>query len=327
MVWHFTEGEAELHGAVQGRVDAAFRARQARLHTAQHLASRLLHDRWDAPTLSARMSEDSFTIDTGRADLPAEALVAVEDELLAWILADHPLQVLRPSPDELAALPIRSAPKVTDDVRVVVVGEQVLDATPCGGCHVARTGQLGIVRLASTERYKGGTRVRFRVGAGVLADDRRRQAELAAAATRLKAPPLELDAAVGRLMDDRDALRERFSRLQQELVRLRTEAVAAAAVGDPPRAWTRLDEADPGLARSLAAAVARSIGGVAVVACPGKGGLFVAATARDSLDDLGRWLRPRLAPLGFRGGGRGETLQGSMPADRWDEVEGALSEG
>jgi len=325
VVWHVLAEDVSLSGAVAGRVDRGFRANQARLHTAQHLASRLLHDRFDAPTESARMSPDSFTIDLSRADLTAEHLASVEDELLAWVLADHPVEVRRPTPTELAALPIRSAPKVTEDIRVVVVGEAVLDATPCGGCHVSRTGELGVVRLAHFERYKGGTRVRFRVGPGALHDDRQRTAAMTEAATLLKAPPLELATAVARVLDDRAATRERLARLQQELIKLQGAALGATAVGEDPRSVVaRLPDDDAGFARALAAEIARAIGGVAVVACPGKAGLFVAATARESVADLGAWLRPRLQPLGFRGGGRGETLQGSMPEDRWAEVAAAL---
>ena len=70
---------------------------------------------------------------------------------------DPPVRAFFPTPDELSALPLRRAPKVSGAVRVVMVGD--FDVTPCGGTHCTSAGQVGLVRLTGVERYKGKVRV------------------------------------------------------------------------------------------------------------------------------------------------------------------------
>ena len=64
-----------------------------------------------------------------------------------------------PEPAELSRLKLRRDPKVTASIRVVAIGD--FDFSPCGGTHCARTSNIGAIRIAASERYKGMTRVTF----------------------------------------------------------------------------------------------------------------------------------------------------------------------
>ena len=43
------------------------------------------------------------------------------------------------------------------------------DPSACGGTHVTRTGAIGIIAIAATERFRGGSRVTFLCGGRALA--------------------------------------------------------------------------------------------------------------------------------------------------------------
>jgi len=101
------------------------------LHTGQHMLSRALADVAKGETVSSRLGESACTIDL---DLEAvdERLVAEAEALVNAVVDDDvPVRAWFPSAVELAALPLRRTPKVTEDIRVVAVGD--FDFTPCGG--------------------------------------------------------------------------------------------------------------------------------------------------------------------------------------------------
>src|SRR5580692_11814355 len=153
---------APLEGRVTGELDWARRRQHMAQHTAQHLLSGTLLDRAQAATASARLGESALTIDVTRDRIPDAELAAAED--LANDLVDDDLAIRAwfPNAEELAQIKLRRDPKVTADIRVVAIGD--FDFSPCGGTHVARTSQLGAVRIMSAERYKGMTRVTFVAG-------------------------------------------------------------------------------------------------------------------------------------------------------------------
>src|SRR4051812_25872909 len=157
---HLIAGEPPAVGArVTGELDWVRRRQHMAQHTAQHLLSGALLDRAQAATASARLGENSLTIDVARDRIPEAELAAAEDLANDVIDDDVAVRAWFPTPDELAALRLRRDPKVTVDIRVVAIGE--FDRSPCGGTHCARTSQLAAVRITGAERYKGMTRVTF----------------------------------------------------------------------------------------------------------------------------------------------------------------------
>ena len=66
------------------------------------------------------------------------------------------------SAEEAAALPLRKESVRTGTLRLIEVPD--FDISACGGTHVARTGAIGAVAIASSERFRGGTRVEFLCG-------------------------------------------------------------------------------------------------------------------------------------------------------------------
>ncbi len=147
---------------VRGVVDRHHRRSQMALHTAQHMLSQALYLELLADTVSARLSEASATIDLNIADATDAGLDKAAQAVNALIDDDVAVRAIFPTPEELAALPLRSPPKVTDNIRVIAV--QDFDVTPCGGTHVERTAQIGFVHLTKTERVKKSLRVHFTAG-------------------------------------------------------------------------------------------------------------------------------------------------------------------
>ena len=163
-VLHMLDGTLPQVGqSVRGVVDAVRRREQMSLHSAQHLLSQALFVHASAETVSARLGEHGGSIDTDKKSIADDAIAAASAAVNALIDTDAAVIARVVKPDALADLPLRAPPKVSGEVRVVFAGDY--DVTPCGGTHVTRTSQIGLVHITHTERVKGKVRVHFVAGA------------------------------------------------------------------------------------------------------------------------------------------------------------------
>ncbi|HEV7558288.1 MAG TPA: DHHA1 domain-containing protein [Kofleriaceae bacterium] len=298
-------------GPVRGELDWARRRQHMAQHTAQHLLSGALLDRAAAPTASARLGESALTIDVARDRIPEADLAAAETLANDIIDDDLAIRAWFPSADELASLKLRRDPKVAADIRVVAIGD--FDLSPCGGTHCARTSQIGAVRITSTERYKGMTRVTFTAARRGRADLFARDHVLRGLATQFSCGPAEVPSAIDKLRRDADAASVEITALRGRLAGIvassfsGTGAVVAALPGDAE------------LLRGVAAKLVAS-GRDAILCAPDEtGATAVLFRAPGSTLDCGALWKKLAATLGGRGGGKADRAEGrfATPPANW----------
>ncbi|HEY3821587.1 MAG TPA: alanyl-tRNA editing protein [Polyangiaceae bacterium] len=303
-------------GVVRGAIDAARRRDHMAQHTAQHALSAALVDVARAETVSSRLGASACTIDVEGA-LDERGLARAEDLVNAVVMDDVPVRSLFPTPDELARMPLRRAPKVDRDVRVIDI--EGFDVSPCGGTHCTRSGQIGVVRVVGLEKYKGGWRVTFHAGRRALEDARRKEGVLAELARELTCGMLDVGSAVGKLRGEVKARMDALSTTRGELVELLAEKVLAA---HPPDAGgtTRIvlvrPRDDVPMLRTLAGRLSARPDVVAFCASDdgGQGDLsIVVQRGAGASFDCGAWLKGVAGKLGGRGGGRPERAEGRLP--------------
>lgn len=153
-VVHFVEGDAAMLAAgdpVHGEIDWDIRHRRMRMHTCMHLLSVAV----PAPVTGGALSETRgrLDFDLPETTLDREQVTAALNELIA---RDDPVTTEWITPEELAARPdlVKTMsvqpPRDAGPVRLVRIGD--LDLQPCGGTHVAATGEIGRVRVAKIEK-------------------------------------------------------------------------------------------------------------------------------------------------------------------------------
>lgn len=152
-----TEGTAPPPvGASLGMtLDWTRRHAHMRVHTALHLLSVVI----PLPVSGGAIAADKGRLDFDMPDAP-EDKQALEDTLNALIARDLPVTEDWITDDELAANPglvkTMSVMPPTGQGRVRLVrigtGPDQVDLQPCGGTHVARTGEIGPVRLGKIEK-------------------------------------------------------------------------------------------------------------------------------------------------------------------------------
>jgi alanyl-tRNA synthetase len=312
---HVVDGQRPAVGTeVVGTVDFARRRVHMALHTGQHILSRALLEIAQAETVSARLGETACTIDVGVADIPERDIARAEELANAVVENDVAIRSFFPDPEELARLPLRREPKVSDHVRVVQIGD--FDWTPCGGTHCLRSAQVGFVHVVGAERYKGGTRVSFGAGRRAREQLAGESAVLRALGQELSSGPRDVPLAVEKLRRELAAAREALGMVRARLAqRAADEIIRASRAEGREMIIAQLEEAPAELLRAVAKRITDEPSAVAILAGRDEDGApLVVARGSASTFDCGSFLKRAAQAAGGRGGGRPERAEGRIPA-------------
>ena len=310
------------------QVDWVRRFDHMQQHHGQHLLSAVFERLHGASTVSFHLGAETCTIDLdlSPALLPAEVLAAAESAANQLVWRDLRVDARERSPEELAALPLRK--DAVKGARIVVVsGErngkaEVEDASPCGGTHPRRTGEVGAIAVGRAQKWGAGTRVEFVCGGRVLAGLHRAEERLLRASAALRCAPAELPDAAAKLAEEGQARRKEVDRLVEALAAAEAERLDASRPGPAPLA-ARIEGllGTPAGLRAVAQALAGRgrvglVGGV-----EGERAHLCFTRPRGPGAHLGEVLREAVAALGGKGGGSADLAQGSGPAvARLDEA-------
>ncbi|KAB2385992.1 alanine--tRNA ligase [Actinomadura montaniterrae] len=219
-------GEAQAGDSAHAEIDLTRRAAISRSHTATHLVHagfrRALGE--SAAQAGSENSPGRFRFDfTASGAVPASVLRDVEDEVNEVLIGDLDVRAFHTSIDEARAMGALAlfGEKYGDEVRVVEVGDYSREL--CGGTHVARSGQLGLVKVLGESSIGAGVRrVEALVGIDAFRFLARESVLVAQLAEQMKARkeelPERISGVVGRLRE-----------AEKELEKLRSQQILAAA--------------------------------------------------------------------------------------------------
>ena len=323
-VWHLLD-RMPAQDEVQGEINWARRFDHIQQHTGQHLLSAAFLHRFDADTLSVHFGEEENTVDIDLPRLSWEAAFTIEDEVNRIIWDDRVVDARFVTGDDLAQMDVRREPQVEGDVRIVQV--EGFDATPCGGTHVARTGEIGLVKLTGISGYKGGVRVSFLCGERALRDYRRAFQLLETLKRELTVGQDELPDAVARLQDEAKESRRALYEAQETLSEMEAERMweQAPTVEDVKRIIAYWPNRPFEKAQAVARQLRERPNTMALLATGGEDGLRLVCARSDDVDvNATEILRDAAEPLGARGGGSPVMAQGGGPPVDAERVLPAL---
>ena len=331
-------GEVEVGGFVPGQavrlqVDAARRSAIRSNHSATHLLHEALRQ-----TLGTHVAQKGSLVAPERLrfdfshpkPVSDDEMEKIEDIANGVVLQDAPVETRlmdRDSAIQSGAMALFGE-KYGDEVRVVSMGRalngdkagKTYSVELCGGTHVRRTGEIGLITLVGESAVAAGVRrVEALTGTAArhyLGEQDKRVREIAG---RLKVRPDEALARVDQLVEER-------RRLERELAEARTKLAMGGSAAEPPvkriGAINVLARAVEGVApkdlRGLVDQGKRQLGSgvVAIVGVSdGKAGLVVGVTddLTDKINavDLARLGSEALGGKG--GGGRPDLAQAGGP--------------
>lgn len=214
--------------AVEGVINWERRFDHMQQHTGQHILSAAFEDLYEAATLSFHLGRETVTMDISLSDLQPEIIERVEELANRIVFENRPIQATFMEPEELARLPLRKAPSVSENIRIVAI--ENFDYSPCGGTHPHRTGEVGPIKILGFERYKGNVRIEFACGWRTLRAMTEKQQILRQLARHLTSGEPELPAKVDRLLHERKELDRSLQEMKQQFLYAEAERLLDEAL-------------------------------------------------------------------------------------------------
>ena len=188
IIYHLTDAPLTVGDTVRGQIDFPARYLRMQIHSGEHIVSGLMHRKYGYSNVGFHLGGE-ITMDFD-GELTRAQLDEIEDAANRIIYQNVPITAQYPSAEVLAATEYRSKLELTENVRLVTIGEY--DVCACCAPHVARTGEIGLIKLLDAVRYKGGMRIHFLAGSAALTHYRKTWTDVAVLSTMLSVPQSEV---------------------------------------------------------------------------------------------------------------------------------------
>jgi len=279
-------GEVQTGTPAYARVDRARRGATERSHSATHILHATLRQ-----TLGEQSRQAGSLVEPGRLRfdfpysdrVPREVLDGIEETVNAHLLEAEPV---RPYETTMAEARARGAlmlfeEKYGDFVRVVEIGNYSIEL--CGGTHVTRTSDIGVVKVLGEASIGSNLRrIEALTGSAAIEDFRNSRAVLDHIAALLKTSPDEAPARVERLLADLKAAEQQMKKAQSAGQKEIAVELAAKAerIGTVPVVISEVPGMPVGDLQKLALAVRDALGAPSAVvlgsAADGRAGIVAA---------------------------------------------------
>jgi alanyl-tRNA synthetase len=308
--------------------DPLRRARNRRNHTGTHLVHAALRNMLGAHVKQAGslVAPDHFRFDFSHyAAVDSSQLADIEQQVNEQILRDAEVRTdIMPLDEALTsgALAFFGDKYPEHNVRVVTVLDSDISSgfyskELCGGTHVGRAGEVGIIKILGEQSVAAGVRRVQAIAGDAALDEFRRSADvLREVATRLNSSDadviVKLDAALDRLavvQKERDALRRKAALSQADSLLASAREIKGVRV-----VAARVDGLDRDTLRQLADSLRQKMGsGALVLASAGEEGnvALIAAVTKDLASKLhaGKIIQQIARLVGGSGGGRPDLAE------------------
>lgn len=304
IVHHLTDS-APSDGEVLCRLDFDERFEKMQLHTAEHILCGIIHRMYGLDNVGFHLGDDEVTFDIS-SPLTREQLDAVEDAACEAVFANIKIETLFPTPEQLSEIEYRAKLDITEGIRLVRIGD--VDTCACCAPHVARTGEIGAIKMLHAERHRGGMRIWMTAGRRAVADYRNKFENISRVGAMLSVPATDTADTLEKYMSDTDELKY----LLKESRRIYVKSLASTVELTEGNVLELLFGVGIEELRMYVNYALSRVGGMLVAISGDEGDYKYVIGAKDM--DLSAESKKINAALNGRGGGRGNMIQGSFSA-------------
>ena len=305
-VVHYVTAPMTVGSVVECRLNWNQRLRRMQNHSGEHVLSGIIHSKFGYENVGFHMGDDFITVDYS-GELNAGQVYDIERECNLAIAANAPIICRFPAQAELDAMEYRSKKELKGAVRIVNV--QGYDTCACCAPHVYTTGQIGMIKIYSWARHRGGTRLTMLCGMDALDDYNARCANISSISGLLSAKPMEVSRAVARLWQEHEDLKYKMNGLYKKIV----ESKLAALEESEGNLVVFEEDLDMDNLRELINAAKEKCGGIAAgfIGNDEAGYRYILGSESVDLRANGKAIN---AAIKGKGGGQKEMIQGTASA-------------
>ncbi|WP_095504140.1 alanine--tRNA ligase [Paraferrimonas sedimenticola] len=319
-------GELAVGQSVNAQVNKPARHRTALNHSVTHLLHAALRNELGEHVTQkgSLVKPEYLRFDFSHFEgVTAEQLNRVEDAVNRQIRRNHPVltQLMDLEEAKAAGAMALFGEKYDDQVRVVTMGD--FSTELCGGCHVERTGDIGLFKFTSEGGIAAGVRrVEAVTGQAALDKVAQEQQQLRDVAAMLKGDSSSVISKLAAMLDKSKGLEKSLQQLQDKLAAAASSDLAgdATEVKGIKVVVKALDGADPKALRGMVDELKQKLGSGIIVLAVSKGDKvsLIAGVTKDLTSSVkaGELIAMVAAQVGGKGGGRPDMAQagGSEPS-------------
>ena len=304
-VLHICDAPLTPGGRVHGKIDWNRRFLHMQQHSGEHILSGIIHEMTGYDNIGFHMGKDFVTVDFSGL-LTEEQIRRPEKAANAVVFSDVEILAEYPSEEALCALHYRSKKELEGKIRIVTVPGA--DVCACCGTHVRHTGEIGPIKVTSSEHYKSGIRLTLEIGWRALADYDLKHRNAREISGLLSVPPEAIAEAVRKQQEQIQALKDAGVSLKQKLFEMLLERIPEGS----RREILFQEDLNSVEVRRLADLISTKAEFAAVFSGNEKEGYkYVMCSAAVDVAALGKEFN---RALNGRGGGKNPMIQGSVQA-------------
>lgn len=306
IIHHFVDKPLDNGAKYNCKIDFTDRFEKMQCHTAEHIISGAIKRLYGFDNVGFHLGATDVTMDIN-GYLTREQLDEIELIANQAVFDNVPIKTYFPSGEELSVLEYRSKLDLTENVRIVEV--EGYDLCACCAPHVARTGEIGLIKILDFEKHRGGLRINISAGYRALRDYREKYANVLKISAIFSEPQSTVASAAESFSTSYEELKGRL-----KLAGLNNARLEAKLVQNTERSLVchypnmSMDEL-----REFVNCAKEKVGGI-LVALTGSDGdyKYIMTSVRIDLTPIYKRIN---ADLSGRGGGRDNMIQGSFSSD------------
>ena len=311
VIHHYVDSPFSIGDQVNAELDFDERFEKMQCHSGEHILSGIIHSLFGLDNVGFHLGAEDVTMDVS-APLTREDLSRVEALANEVIYKNVEITTEFPSSDELSSLEYRSKLELTDNVRIVRIGEY--DACACCAPHVRYTGEIGVIKILDFSKLRGGIRIHITAGRRAIKTFAEYFENAQAISGMLSIPKSEISTGVGKVLSDLAEVKSKLSSYRLSVIQNEAKALSTVegnlvkifpdASGEELIAYSNI--------------ALDKVSGILVL-LSGSEGNYKYVISSNSVD-----LRTKIQDINKsllgRGGGKPNMVQGSF-ASSFDEIE------
>ena len=300
---------------IYGKIDWIHRFSNMQQHSAEHIFSGIVHRKYGFENVGFHLSDNNVTMDYS-GYLTPEQVAEIEFETNKVIAQNISISCYYPNENELNNINYRCKSELSGDIRIVEI--KGIDICACCCPHVKQTGEIGLMKVISSIRYKGGTRLSILCGFRALEYFNSLYAQMGELKSLLSAEQSEVVNTVTLLRNEKDELKNKLIEVSKNLL---ISEIDNLPTGSPALIFA--DEINPKSQReALNYLISKRNNYCGILVGNDKKG-YSYLIGSNNLDSV--LVQAKLKEgLNAKGGGKKEMIQGFAEASR-NEIEALLN--
>lgn len=312
IIYHYTAKQFKKGEEVTGVLDFQRRFDFMQQHSGEHIMSGVAHSLYGCENVGFHLSDDIVTLDFDKP-LTDEQISEIEVLANKKLFENVEFFTYYPDKDALKMLNYRSKKELEGDIRIVEI--ENTDMCACCAPHVKTAGQIGLIKVVSREKLRGGVRLEIKCGGRALDDYKVKHSNVSAISSALCVKGDESAAAVDRLLSQLSELKAKITDIKRKAVLEKVESFSTQSE-ITAEFYEDLEIKD---LQHIADLLYKKYGGLRGVFSETENG-FSFCICSDS-DKLDAWFKNFKSAFNVKGGGRNGMVQGTVLADKNDLIK------